>query len=763
MVSKKSFPVSVGAKSGPDPMTSLKPHRLLKDLNGSRLPMPRMLKPPTPSSHFSKKRSRSPDQPTNAEKKRRVLNSSSESISSKSSAVKSFNLRKSSSTGNLRASIKEEKPKAIVKPKLNASAKKPITSTVRQTANPVVPVRKVGAPQNSQAVSAVSKKPPPGPGAGGGGGKKRPAWDLKGRLEDMEAKLRQQTYQSSSQNALIEEFEGRIAHLETQKAQLSGAVQQKEELAASTSREVQDLRSQLRQIEDSKDHMRRELERKISELEFNRDSLQRQKESLEGELNATRAEINGLKMTVAQLQSSQAGISAQLQATKEQLDKEISDGKEKDREINMLKETIRQQLAEIEDYNNKCREHETLRRKLHNTIQELKGNIRVFCRVRPLLGEECLGNDGIISHMGFPDPDHKVLELQKVSGDITLNESCLTAIHRDNKTITFPLQSCLTASRRDNKTIIFLLQSCLTASRRDNKYEFAFDKVFEPSADQAVVFEEIAQLVQSALDGYNVCIFAYGQTGSGKTYTMEGGDVIDDQNKGMIPRAVCQIFQSTEELQSKGWMYEFEASFLEIYNETVRDLLGNGKDNIKHELKTAGQEVVVTNLTMVKVTMEREVHNLLEKASQNRSVAGTRCNQRSSRSHSVFRLKIVGKNSITSEECSGTLNLVDLAGSEKLKESGSEGQRLKETKAINSSLSSLGNVIMALANKDNHIPYRNSKLTSLLQHSLGGNSKTLMFVNVSPKEECFQETLNSLRFATKVNQCHIGTAQKKAK
>ncbi|CAG2234312.1 KIFC1 [Mytilus edulis] len=172
-------------------------------------------------------------------------------------------------------------------------------------------------------------------------------------------------------------------------------------------------------------------------------------------------------------------------------------------------------------------------------------------------------------------------------------------------------------------------------------------------------------------------------------------------------------------------------------------------------------EVFVTNLTIVPVTKEEMVYQLLQKASKNRSVGETKCKERSSRSHSVFTLKLTGENSITGETSQGTLNLVDLAGSERLKESGSEGQRMKETLAINKSLSNLGNVIMAIGNKDNHIPYRNSKLTYLLQNSLGGNSKTLMFVNVSPKEECFQETLNSLRFATKVNQCNIGTAQQK--
>jgi kinesin family member C1 len=281
-------------------------------------------------------------------------------------------------------------------------------------------------------------------------------------------------------------------------------------------------------------------------------------------------------------------------------------------------------------------------------------------------------------------------------------------------------------------------------------------KVFTPGTENNGIFEEISQLVQSALDGYNVCIFAYGQTGSGKTYTMSS------PSDGMIPQAVHQIYSVAESLKEKGWQYTMEGSFLEIYNENINDLLGRPEeiDRKKHEIKhdTTRGKTSVTDLTTVNLDSSATVAALLDRASGNRSVAATKANERSSRSHSVFILKLAGHNAATGERSEGVLNLIDLAGSERLAHSQSQGDRLKETQAINKSLSCLGDVIYALgsAKEGGHVPYRNSKLTYLLQYSLGGNSKTLMFVNVSPLKQHLSETLCSLRFATKVPlSCHL--------
>ncbi|CAL0322953.1 unnamed protein product [Lupinus luteus] len=366
-------------------------------------------------------------------------------------------------------------------------------------------------------------------------------------------------------------------------------------------------------------------------------------------------------------------------------------------------------------------EGEKLRKELHNTILELKGNIRVFCRVRPLLSDEGCNTDG--------------------------------------KLISYP--TSMEAAGRG-----------IELNHNGQKHSFTFDKVFAPNASQEDVVIEISQLVQSALDGYKVCIFAYGQTGSGKTYTMMGKPGHPEE-KGLIPRSLEQIFRARQSQHPEGWKYEMQVSMLEIYNETIRDLLSRNKppsDSTRQENGTPGKQYTikhdasgnahVTDLTVVDVQSVEEVAFLLNRAANSRSVGKTQMNDQSSRSHFVFTLRIYGVNESTDQQVDGILNLIDLAGSERLSKSGSAGDRLKETQAINKSLSSLSDVIFALAKKEDHVPFRNSKLTYLLQPCLGGDSKTLMFVNISPDQSSAAESLCSLRFASRVNACEIGTARR---
>jgi kinesin family member C1 len=349
-------------------------------------------------------------------------------------------------------------------------------------------------------------------------------------------------------------------------------------------------------------------------------------------------------------------------------------------------------------------------RDLRNTIQDLKGNIRVYCRVRPPLEAEStkpLFNLNVL--------DACSIEVEKVE----LNFS--------------------------------------SARKGKSQHAFTFDGIFTPHASQEDVFAEVSPMVQSALDGYNVCIFAYGQTGSGKTYTMEGG--CGTEQYGIIPRAFNMIFTCMEDLKRMGWELTIRASFLEIYNEVIYDLLNSSKDQESHEIKmvnSKGTDIYVSNLKEEEVKSSHDFIRLMIFAQRNRQTAATLNNERSSRSHSVAQIKISAINEKRKEKFTSNLNLVDLAGSE----SGKTTQRMDETKHINRSLSELSKVILSLQTNQAHIPYRNSKLTHLLMPSLGGNSKTLMLVNINQFDECFSETLNSLRFATKVNSCRTIKAKK---
>eukprot|EP00590_Aulacoseira_subarctica_P009351 CAMPEP_0172421734 /NCGR_PEP_ID=MMETSP1064-20121228/7953_1 /TAXON_ID=202472 /ORGANISM="Aulacoseira subarctica , Strain CCAP 1002/5" /LENGTH=913 /DNA_ID=CAMNT_0013162273 /DNA_START=15 /DNA_END=2756 /DNA_ORIENTATION=+ len=393
----------------------------------------------------------------------------------------------------------------------------------------------------------------------------------------------------------------------------------------------------------------------------------------------------------------------------------------------VLRARIEERDARIADLEAQLIKGEQLRRSMHNRIQELRGNIRVFVRTRPFLPADGASSESSI------------------------------AVARDGQTISIKDKS-------------------------SKSQDFSFDKVFSPSSGQDTIFEEVSEFVQSALDGYHVCLFSYGQTGSGKTHTMQGSG--NGRMRGIIPRAVEQILMQVKELQGQKWAFNLSASFLEIYNEDLRDLLASitvtdgmakrpmsannnnsSKLAIKHDINGKSY---VEGLTKMKIETNasdeglHQLESLMAVAARARTVASTNMNAQSSRSHSVFMLHLRGHNADSDTVVEGALNLCDLAGSERLDRSGaaSDAKTLRETQAINKSLSSLGDVFNALANKSKHIPYRNSKLTYLLQDCLSGDGKALMFVNLSPTMESSNESLCSLRFAQRVNQIELGKPTK---
>ncbi|KAI5625262.1 kinesin-like protein KIN-14E, partial [Silurus asotus] len=280
--------------------------------------------------------------------------------------------------------------------------------------------------------------------------------------------------------------------------------------------------------------------------------------------------------------------------------------------------------------------------------------------------------------------------------------------------------------------------------------EFQFDRIFTTEHTQDDVFQESSRLIQSAIDGFNVCIFAYGQTGSGKTFTMLGDR--EQKNPGIIPRTFTRIFEIIQENETK---FEFKvlASMLELYNDRLQDLFVSPSEAVSKriEIKKDKKGLVFAQGAEAKeATSAGELFALFELSSANRHISATKMNIESSRSHLIISIMLESRNLANGSMTFGKLNLVDLAGSERAAKTGAKDDQLKEANSINKSLSALGDVISALALEQAHVPYRNNKLTQLMQDSLGGNSKTLMFLNISPSDCNLDETLTSLIYASRV-------------
>ena len=284
-----------------------------------------------------------------------------------------------------------------------------------------------------------------------------------------------------------------------------------------------------------------------------------------------------------------------------------------------------------------------------------------------------------------------------------------------------------------------------------NYKSFAFDAVYDTDSLQQVVYDESAfPLVESVIEGYNGTIFAYGQTGCGKTHTMLG----TPDSPGIIPGCFRQIFGCIDG-NTSGMKFLVRCSYLEIYNEEIHDLLvDNGRGpQAKLDLKEdPNKGVFIKDLTCLIVKSIPEIERAMNFGTSNRKVAETLMNATSSRSHSIFSIYIETGEQLNGEQRikAGKLNLVDLAGSERSSKTGATGATLKEGIKINLSLTALGNVISALVeSKSTHIPYRDSKLTRLLQDSLGGNTKTVMIANIGPADYNTEETISTLRYASR--------------
>lgn len=335
-----------------------------------------------------------------------------------------------------------------------------------------------------------------------------------------------------------------------------------------------------------------------------------------------------------------------------------------------------------------------LRRNIHNAILDLKGQLRVCCRVRPLN------------------------ELEK--------------------------------RKQDAEAVRALSDSVVEVSKGST---FTLDSVFGPESTQEEVFENCRDLVQSAVHGYNATIFSYGNTGAGKTYTMYG----TVEEEGIAPRCVTELFDVLDGLRCDRSV-TVAASMVELYSDRLIDMLAERRPGDVGEQPKLKLRQDQNGRVQVEGLEEREANDvhqmraLLRRGARQRAVKANAMNSQSSRSHLIFTIKITSTGRQTSEVISGKLLLCDLGGSEKLGRTGVTGTQMKESIELNKSLSALGDVIEAVAGRKQQVPYRNHKLTQLLQDSIGGSAKTLMFVNVSPALSNLDQTTHSLKYAMRAKR-----------
>lgn len=347
-----------------------------------------------------------------------------------------------------------------------------------------------------------------------------------------------------------------------------------------------------------------------------------------------------------------------------------------------------------------------------NLKKNEKGSIKVFCRIKPL--NSAADNFDINN------------------GNKTLDTK--NSMNNENKFL-IPLD--------ENK--IILKREKQTARKREKLEKlYGFDKVFDKESTQDQIFNNVVGLIDEFVDGTDVCIFSYGHTGSGKTYTMDGPTPFNFQNTGIVDRSIDHVFKTTNKSKN---MFRITTKFVEIYNGDIYDI--STKEKKKLDIRSNGIDINIIGVNEIEFENKTKLKNLYNSIKRRKTTRSTVRNESSSRSHSVFSMellnKVTGKTSI--------LNLIDLAGSERITKYCSDKKHLRETKAINTSLSVLKNVFDDIINQRKRIAYRDSRLTLYLKKSLNPNTKNIMIVNISSDPNNVNETFRSLEFSEKVNQC----------
>lgn len=517
------------------------------------------------------------------------------------------------------------------------------------------------------------------------------------------AQVRANSTETARQTECAEQqcSEAQTSHLERRVKELQEQLQQASKPVDEMALLKQQNETQMKELAKL-DVEKAELEKKLKALEVEHQKAQERCSSTEGKIQTT---SNTSRRLVQFLQKLKEDVS-QMQAAHRQLREEP---------LNALMDVfppltgaVQKMCQGMSNMLDRYQEVAQEKKKLHNMVLELKGNIRVFVRVRPMGDKE---------------------KAAETAGEVT---------------ITFA---------EEGKVSVY-------DTNQQRRKWFDFDKAFQPNSTQQEVFEEVKPLATSVLDGYNVCIFAYGQTGSGKTFTMTGSDA----NPGLNTRVLRELFQIRDHRKEEVEI-SISLSVSEIYNEMIKDLFN--PDSAKTKKLDVKQNSDGTNsvpgLTERQVNSVEEVLKYMKEAQSNRTVMATDMNDESSRSHSIVQVKTTNVNRKDKTQYLGKINLIDLAGSENVNKSGVQGQGMREAQNINKSLLALGDVVASLQSKSGHVSYRNSKLTMMLKDSLGGDSKTMMIVQCSPAQSNVTETASSLTFASKARNVELGKATRNVK